>query len=106
MFSLRKFILDGFKNTIGKMEDFQIILNATGWYEKNILLEEDLAELQALIEEKNKPIPEEISGIEEIQEENVEISNEENNNVESEQLDTEVNSTEQQEENTEESEEE
>lgn len=55
MFSLRNFLMAGFRNAVGKMEDYQIILNATGWYEKGVLLEEDLAELQRLIEEKNTP---------------------------------------------------
>ncbi len=59
MFSLRVFIMTGLKNAVGKMEDYQIILNATGWYEKNVLLEEDLAELQELIDKKNNPVLEE-----------------------------------------------
>ena len=59
MFSLRVFIMTGLKNAVGKMEDYQIILNATGWYEKNVLLEEDLAELQELIDKKNNPVVEE-----------------------------------------------
>lgn len=41
---------------ISKMADYQVILNATGWYEKGVLLEEDLAEIQAKIDEKNTPI--------------------------------------------------
>lgn len=58
MFNLRNFLMTGFRDAVGKMEDYQIILNATGWYEKNVLLEEDLAELQRLIEEKNTPVEE------------------------------------------------
>ena len=53
MFSLREFIMTGFKDAIGKMADYQIILNATGYYEKNVLTTDDLAELQQLIESKN-----------------------------------------------------
>ena len=45
MFSLREFIMTGFKDAIGKMADYQIILNATGYYEKNVLTTDDLAEL-------------------------------------------------------------
>jgi len=56
MFSLRNFIMNGLKNAIGRMEDYQIILNASGWFEKNVLLQDDLEELQKLIDEKNKPI--------------------------------------------------
>ena len=55
MFSLREFLMKGFKDAIGKMADYQIILNATGYYEKNVLTTEDLAELQSLIDQKNTP---------------------------------------------------
>lgn len=69
MFNLRKFLMQGFIDAVGKMSDYQIILNATGWYEKNVLLEEDLAELQGLIEEKNKPVEDETINDETIKEE-------------------------------------
>ena len=47
MFNLRNFIKKGLLDAIGKMADYQVILNAAGWYEKGVLLEEDLAEIQA-----------------------------------------------------------
>ena len=56
MFSLRDFLMTGFKDAIGKMADYQIILNATGYYEKNVLSTDDLAELQQLINKKNTSI--------------------------------------------------
>ena len=56
MFSLREFLMKGFKDAIGSMADYQIILNATGYYEKNVLTEDDLAELQSLIDEKNTSV--------------------------------------------------
>ena len=59
MFSLREFIKKGLLDAVGKMADYQIILNATGWYEKNVLTMEDLAEISAKIDEKNTPIVEE-----------------------------------------------
>jgi len=59
MFSLREFIKKGLLDAIGKMADYQIILNATGWYEKNVLTMEDLAEISDKIDEKNNPIVEE-----------------------------------------------
>lgn len=65
MFSLRGFVMKGLLNAIGKMADYQVILNAMGWYEKGVLLEEDLAELQAKIDEKNTPV----EPIEEVEEE-------------------------------------
>ena len=55
MFNYRNFLMTGFKDAIGKMADYQIILNANGFYEKGVLTEEDLAELQTLIEAKNAP---------------------------------------------------
>lgn len=49
-FSLREFIKKGLLDAVGKMADYQIILNAAGWYEKSVLTEEDLAEINAAIE--------------------------------------------------------
>ena len=34
MFNLREFIKIGFLKAIGKMADYQIILNASGYYER------------------------------------------------------------------------
>ena len=50
MFSLREFIKKGMLSAIGKMADYQIILNAAGWFEKGVLQEGDLAEIHAAIE--------------------------------------------------------
>lgn len=50
MFNLREFIKKGLLNAIGKMADYQVILNAAGWFEKGVLLEEDLAEINLAIE--------------------------------------------------------
>lgn len=52
MFSLRDFIKKGMLNAVGKMADYQIILNSAGWFEKNVLTEDDLAEINAKIEEQ------------------------------------------------------
>lgn len=59
MFSLREFVKRGLLEAIGKMADYQIILNAVGWYEKGVLLEEDLADIQAKIDDKNNTAAEE-----------------------------------------------
>ena len=60
MFNLRDFIKRGLFDAVGKMADYQVILNATGWYEKNVLLEEDLAEISARIDAQYEVItPEE-----------------------------------------------
>ena len=56
MFNYREFLMQGFKNAVGKMADYQIIFNANGFFEKGVLTETDLAELQTMIDEKNTPI--------------------------------------------------
>ena len=53
MFNLGSFIKNGFIAAAGKMADYQIILNAAGWFEKGVLTESDLAEIQTAIDEKN-----------------------------------------------------
>lgn len=50
MFSLKNFIKKGLLDAVGKMADYQIILNAAGWHEKGVLDESDLAEINAKIE--------------------------------------------------------
>lgn len=45
-------------DAVGKMADYQIILNSAGWFEKGVLTEEDLAEINAAIEAQY-PVPEE-----------------------------------------------
>lgn len=55
MFSLREFVKQGLLDAVGKMADYQVILNAMGWYEKGVLTTDDLAEIQAKINEKNIP---------------------------------------------------
>lgn len=59
MFSLKEFVKKGLLNAIGKMADYQVILNAMGWFDKGVLAEDDLAEINAKIDEKNAPIEEE-----------------------------------------------
>lgn len=54
MFNLREYLKKGFLEAIGKMADYQIILNSTGWYEKGVLTEEDLAEINEAIETQYK----------------------------------------------------
>lgn len=53
MFKLRNFIIRGLLEAIGKMADYQIILNAAGWHDKGVLAEGDLEALQKAIDEKN-----------------------------------------------------
>ena len=56
MFNLGSFIKGGFIAAVGKMADYQIILNAAGWFEKGVLSESDLAEIQTVIDDKNARI--------------------------------------------------
>lgn len=59
MFSLREFIKNGLIKAVGRMADYQIILNAAGWFEKGVLEEIDLAEIQSVIDEQYIVIEEE-----------------------------------------------
>ena len=68
MFNLASFIKNGFIAAVGRMADYQIILNAAGWFEKGVLSESDLAEIQAAIDDKNARIAaEEAAQIEEVE---------------------------------------
>lgn len=53
MFNLATFIKNGFIAAVGRMADYQIILNAAGWFEKGVLTEADLSNIQTAIDEKN-----------------------------------------------------
>ena len=55
MFNLREFIKKGLLSAVGKMADYQVILNAAGWFEKGVLVEDDLAEIQIAIDKQYTP---------------------------------------------------
>ena len=74
MFNYREFLKKGFLSAVGKMADYQIRLNAAGYYEKGVLTEADLAEIDASIEAQYI-VPEEPVMVES---ENEEILGEEN----------------------------
>lgn len=59
MFNLRDFIKKGLMNAVGKMADYQVVLNAAGWLEKGVLTEDDLAEISASIDAQYAVIAEE-----------------------------------------------
>ena len=50
MFNLKEFVKKGLLDAVGKMADYQVILNSVGWMEKGVLDEADLAEISAKIE--------------------------------------------------------
>ena len=49
-FTLKNYIKRGLIAAVGKMADYQIILNSVGWMEKGVLDEADLMEIQAAID--------------------------------------------------------
>lgn len=62
MFDLRIFIKTGLMDAVGKLADYQVILNAAGWHEKGVLTTEDLADIQTAIEAQyivEEPVEEE-----------------------------------------------
>lgn len=66
-FSLHDFLMNGFRAAIGQMPNYKVYINTVGWFEKGVLTEEDLAEVQELIDRKNALVekPEMIEEIEE-----------------------------------------
>lgn len=55
MFNLKNFIKEGLIKAVGYMADYQVILNSVGWFEKGVLEETDLEEIQLVIDQKNAP---------------------------------------------------
>jgi len=50
MFSLREFVLKAIRGMIGNEPDYKVQKYALGWYDKEVLTEEDLTEIDTLIE--------------------------------------------------------
>ena len=65
MFNYREFLMQGFKNAIGEMPDYKVIFNANGFFEKGVLTEDDLSELQKMINAKNGVNEAEVTDFEE-----------------------------------------
>ena len=64
-FTLKNYIKRGLIAAVGKMADYQIILNSVGWMEKGVLSEEDLADIQAAIDAQYPQTDEPAEGLEE-----------------------------------------
>ena len=64
-FTLSGFIKRGLLAAVGRMADYQIILNAAGWLEKGALTEADLMEIQAEIDAQYPQTDEPADGLEE-----------------------------------------
>ena len=63
-FTLKNYIKRGLIAAVGKMADYQIILNSAGWMEKGVLSEEDLADIQAAIDAQYPQTDEPAEGLE------------------------------------------
>ena len=76
MFNFREYIKKGYLDAVGKMSDYQIILNSAGYLEKGVLTEDDLSEINEAIENQYKveTIQEEIVEEEPATEENIEAT--------------------------------
>lgn len=55
-FDLRSFVKKGLIAAIGVQADYWVMLTAANWFQKGILLNEDMLEIQAKIDEKNTPV--------------------------------------------------
>lgn len=55
MFDLRAFVKEGLLKAIGIQSDYWVILTSANWLYKGVLVEDDLAEIQAEIDKKNTP---------------------------------------------------
>ena len=54
MFDFKEFVKKGLMDAVGKMPDYKVILNAVGWFEKDVLEEADLADIQNAIDATNE----------------------------------------------------
>ena len=81
MFILKDYIKKGFLEAIGKMGDYQIILNSAGWFEKGVLTEDDLAEIQSAIDAQYPQNEDEVIADDAATDENPKESTEENTEV-------------------------
>ena len=63
-FTLKSYIKRGLIAAVGKMADYQIILNSVGWMEKGVLTEDDLMEIQAAIDAQYQQMDEPTEGLE------------------------------------------
>ena len=64
-FTLKNYIKRGLIAAVGKMADYQIILNSAGWMEKGVLDETDLMEIQTAIDAQYPQTDEPAEGLEE-----------------------------------------
>lgn len=56
MFSMNAFIKKGLMSAVGKLADYQVILNAAGWLEKGVLTEADLADISERLDSQYQEV--------------------------------------------------
>lgn len=56
---LHNFVMKGLLASIGQMPDYWVITSALNWYDKGVLVEQDLEQINAKIEELHPVIVEE-----------------------------------------------
>lgn len=56
MFNLREFVKEGLLKAIGIQSDYWVMLTAANWFNKGVLKEADMIEIQEKINEKNTPV--------------------------------------------------
>lgn len=59
MFSFRETLKNAFLKAVGKKADYDIILSAAQWVDKGVLVEADIAEIQAAIDAQYQTAEEE-----------------------------------------------
>jgi hypothetical protein len=89
MFKVRDYARRGLISAIGKLPDYEIILNSIDYYQNGLLTELDLEEINTMIDRKNYPPEIEPSGDEITPEEPIEVESEveENDNTEIQDMD-------------------
>lgn len=53
MFSLKDFIMKGIRGMVGQEPDYKVIEIASGWLDKGVLTESDLADIDGLLTSQN-----------------------------------------------------
>lgn len=52
---LHDYVMKGLLDSIGKMPDYWVINSSLNWYERGTLVQADLEQINAKIDEKNTP---------------------------------------------------
>lgn len=50
MFNLGEFVKKGLLKAVGKMSDYQVMLNAAEWHKDGVLTESDLVQIEKVID--------------------------------------------------------